>query len=409
MAIITIGTIDKKLHFIILVTIVRTINLVVSNKVSSEYFNVILWSLEEEIGSVIVGLIMVFIFKPKQEKRDENKKSFKYLIILFALRMVKSCYERIYKYVLPDTKYRYNAILCTINGFEIFLMSLVTFILLKYKYYIHHMISMVIFCAFGICLDFVLGNFKIIEYDYLYIYVIYIINDVIVFCFLKYMTDKLYYNYSEVLLIWGIIGVIVKFIIFSGMAIYEDSIGKEDGILNGIKTYFETTNVAIIIFLQILYFLADGGIYYLVTILMLYYLRPTHMIITDQINVYLEIFFFLERENKYYSILIFVLQMSALLFYYEFLEFNFWNLNKNTAKNIQKRIEEEAAGRSSVNSEIELGDQYYLNNSKTKSSDGANDSSDNIRLNRYGDETDEKKEENLKEDLIIDLGLSGNI
>lgn len=101
--------------------------------------------------------------------------------------------------------------------------------------------------------------------------------------------------------------------------------------------------------------------------------------------------------------------MSALLFYYEFLEFNFWNLNKNTAKNIQKRIEEEAAGRSSVNSEIELGDQYYLNNSKTKSSDGANDSSDNIRLNRYGDETDEKKEENLKEDLIIDLGLSGNI
>ena len=36
------------------------------------------------------------------------------------------------------------------------------------------------------------------------------------------MMDKLYYHYNELLLIWGIIGLIVKTCIFSGMIIYEN-------------------------------------------------------------------------------------------------------------------------------------------------------------------------------------------
>ena len=93
------------------------------------------------------------------------------------------------------------------------------------------------------------------------------------------------------------------------------------------------------------------------------------MIITDEINVYLDIFFYEERRNKYYSLIVFLIQMFVLLFYYEILEWNFLGLNINTAKNIQFRERSESQQRESVLSEIELGDQYYIKNQKSRESD----------------------------------------
>ena len=48
--------------------------------------------------------------------------------------------------------------------------------------------------------------------------------------------------------------------------------------------------------------------------------------------------FYIENPDKYYSIIPFALQVLSLLFYFEILEFNFCKLNKNTAKNIRKRV-----------------------------------------------------------------------
>ena len=375
MAIITFGLFDKKLYIIIALIIVQTIDLVTSEETYG-YYNGIIYSMNEEIGSIIIGIITIYIFKPKKEKQREDKNNFKYLFILFLLRVVKSVHERLYWYVISDN----GAILNTINGFEIFLMSLYTFILLKYKYYIHHWISMVLFCLLGILNDIILGNFSSLKYNYIYIYIIYILNDVLVFCYLKYMMDKLYFHYAELLLIWGIVGTIVKTLIFSGMIIYE-YINDINEIVNDLYTYFTETNIFTIIFLQFFYFLLSGGIYYLLTLLELYYLRPNHMIITDEMNVYEDLFFYSENQNKYYSIIIFFIQMWALLFYYEILELNFWGLNNNTTKNIQKRMGKDNDPRESFVSIIELGDQYYIKNDQTKSSDGEiNETFDDVTM-----------------------------
>ena len=246
MAIITLGLLDKKLYLIIAISIVRTINLVISNETYG-YYDSIIWSMDEEVGSIIVGVIVIYIFKPKKEKPRKEKKDFKYIIILFFLRAVKSVYERVYKYVNHNKYYRYNAILNTLNGFQIFLMGFVTFILLKYKYYIHHYISMGLFCFLGCLNDYILGNYFIIGYKYVYIYIIYLINDTFTFCYLKFMMEKLYFHYTELLVIWGILGVIVKLIIFSGMIIHEYVIDTND-IIRGFHTYFTQTNVFTIIF-----------------------------------------------------------------------------------------------------------------------------------------------------------------
>ena len=73
MAIITLGLLDKKLYLIIAISIVRTINLVISNETYG-YYDSIIWSMDEEVGSIIVGVIVIYIFKPKKEKPQEKKK-----------------------------------------------------------------------------------------------------------------------------------------------------------------------------------------------------------------------------------------------------------------------------------------------------------------------------------------------
>ena len=162
---------------------------------------------------------------------------------------------------------------------------------MNYKYYTHHIISIIIYCILNITIDLILDNFFIFYYKYIYIYIIYLINSAIIMCYLKYMMDKLYYHYTELLLIWGIVGLIIKVLIFSGRIIYE-YVNDIEGIVNGMKTYFEETNIFTIIFLQFAYFLIDGGLYYLLTLLELYYLRPNHMLISDEINVYQKILVF---------------------------------------------------------------------------------------------------------------------
>ena len=380
MAIISLGQIDKKLLFIILIIIARTANLIITNEVPDEYSIDIFCSLEEEIGPIIIGLILYFIFKDKMDQKDENRKHFKYIIFLFILRGIKSSYERLYGYFIKEAKYKWNNLLNTINGVEIILMTFGTYLLLKYKYHIHQYISMILFCILGITSDFIIGSYFIMNYKYIYIYIVYILNEVLIYCYLKYMMDKLYYQYTEVVVYWGITGLLVKIIIFSSLSIHEYK-NDIDGYLNSIYNYFTETNIFIIIFYQFFYFLFYGGLYMLLITLMLYYLRPNHMIVTDEIHVFEGLIFYKDKPNKYYTLIPFVLQIIALFFYFEILEFNFCNLNQNTAKNIQERVGSEFEVRRSTNSLIELEEQYYVKEYEGRGSDeGNNTSKDNIKL-----------------------------
>ena len=337
------------------------------------------------MGPIIIAIIMIFLFKQKEKKKNANNKSMKYIVFLCILRLVKCSYEKVFPYIITDNHYRFNSILITINGLEIIMITYGTFILLKYKYYIHHMISMLIYCALAISIDSILGNFTKINYKYVYIYIIFIINEVLLFCYLKYMMDKLYYHYSEVILYWGIIGLILKIIIFSGMIIYERK-NNIEGIIFGLKAYFKEINIAIIIFLQFLYYIIHGAFFQTLLILLLYYLKPNHMVISEELDIYFNIIIFKDDQNKYYTIIPFIFQILALLLYFEILELNFWGLNRNTFKNIQIRERKEKESKGSIQSEIEITDQYYLKeNEFTSSEDGLVNEVEDADLNIKND------------------------
>ena len=371
---ISLGKIDKNLLLVVLIIITNLIMLIIDNNMPEEYLNDLLLSLEEEIASILLSIILYYIFKNKNKNKQNNninikaKKHFKYIIIFFILRSIKSCYEKIYPYFVEDKSYRYGAILNAVNGVEIILMSIITYLLLKYKYYIHHMISMSIYCALGIGIDFILENFTTLKYNLFFIYIIYIINEVLLYCYMKYMMDKLYYQYVEVIFYYGLFGLIIKIIIFTGLSIYEYK-NEIDGYMYELNIYFKEANVFAIIFVQFIYYLFVDAIYILLTVLLLYYLRPNHNIICDEFNVYTNLLMYKEKPNKWYTIIPFFFQILALLIYFEIIELNFLGLNKNTIKNIQIREGEEDESRGTIQSTIELGNQYYLKDDEQKNID----------------------------------------
>ena len=375
MAIIAFGRIEKKLYLILLLVIIDTVRALISKKVPEEYSTYFLSEILSKSGSIIISIIIYFIHKQKDNNSTRNKKhvtrkSFKYLIILFIIRAIDSCFDILYDYFIEEKKYDYNSIGNTLNVIAIIFFTTLSFLLLKYKYYIHHIISIVIFCILCISCDFILGNYSNLNFKYAYIFIIGGFNVVAKYCFIKYMIDNLYYHYNEILLYHGIFAVIVEFILFLLLSIYENK-NEINKYFNSFKTYFQEANIWIIIFYQFFYYIFSGGLHYLFFILILFYLNPNHYIFYNEIIVYEKILILGKNTNRFYTLIIFVFQILSLLFYFEILEFKFWNLNKNTIRNIQIREGEEGLLKNrSTSTMIELENDLYIKNEDFKSSNG---------------------------------------
>ena len=83
-------------------------------------------------------------------------------------------YDRLYNYFNKKKEYDYNIITKTLNGVEMMFVTFGASLLLKYKYYIHHIISIAIYFLLGIINDFILGNFFVLNYTYIVCQIIYI-------------------------------------------------------------------------------------------------------------------------------------------------------------------------------------------------------------------------------------------
>ena len=373
MKIISLGRIDKKLLLVVAIIAINTLRLVVSSEVDTEYGDDILSSFFEELGPLILGVIFHFILKNKKQNVKQNKKSFKYIIYLFFLRAGKLSYEEIYNYFLEDKIYDYDAILITVNGVEIILMTIGASLLLKYKYYAHQKFSMTIYCILSIISDFILRRYFQINYSYIYILLIFILAEIMVYIYLKYMMDILYYHYAEIILYWGITGIILKAIIYSSLILYEHLIDDKT-IIDDLSNYFNNVHWAIIVFYQGVYYILLYAVYILLIVLMIFYLQPNHMIITDEVFIYSTVLYVSDDPNRFYILIPFAFQIFFLLFYFEILEFNFWKFNKNTKKNIETReeIEVERNLRNSILSNIEIDNQYLLANQESEIPDEVN-------------------------------------
>ena len=178
-------------------------------------------------------------------------------------------------------------------------------------------------------------------------------------CYIKYLMESILFHYWNIALTNGLV-----FFVFSSFLLIYILTNKDSDtyIIKSFYATLEKENIAILIFRQILLiiiFFFNSAC----TILTSYYFEPCFIIISYQFSKFYLVM--LETPEKAYCIIFFILQFICLMIFLEIIELNFWKLNENTRRNIEKRglldINDENGRDSSVdqtNIDFDIG--YYI-------------------------------------------------
>ena len=201
--IFSLGNFDKKLKWIIAFSITQIILNFIDYYYPKEKVHQIMDSYAISIGQMSSLLIpKIFRFEDNIIKKGEicTKKNIKYQGLLWLINLL--LYGNIAAssfIVVGSLDTPHNSILCTKEALEIILLTLFTFLFLKYRYYIHHIISLIIFCMFSIIIDLILQNYQkgLIELPLMKIIMdsFSIVLEIINFCYEAYMLNSLYYHF----------------------------------------------------------------------------------------------------------------------------------------------------------------------------------------------------------------------
>ena len=237
---------------------------------------------------------MTIIFMPKILKFDTNetikekmsgsrKRKCLYYSALIFLFIIYSVMKSIPQYMKgtfseksaevsnPFTKGAFINI-----GIEMVFLTTVSIFLLKYKYFRHHIVSMILFIILGNICDYVLNYYSHMFDNGLLMIVIQIISiftDVIYYYYEKYLLEKLYYPYWEVSFLNGITLFTFATMLFIYVITNKDKENSTVAIVQDFYLYFQKVSPGLIIGKQLLVYI----IYFInnsLTILIIYYLNP---------------------------------------------------------------------------------------------------------------------------------------
>ena len=262
------------------------------------------------------------------------------------------------------------------NGFysgesiEALFMTILSIFLLKYKYFIHHKISLLLFILLSISIDFILNNFIfILNVDtntviyYLISYLIMLSFDSISLTYQKYMIDVLYYSPYIVFFALGL--YLFLFNIYTSLQSF----------ISGTKIFdmFFPDNKVKPILLISLGYIVIRFIYYIFMIFTIFYFTPNHLLISLELAKILNLFISNESKSKYYAIIPIFFQFFSLLIFLEVIELNFCGLNSNTRFNITKREIEEMKEEETRDSLVEIEPGYLVDKNQIYEFEDIND------------------------------------
>ena len=352
--IIIFGEINKKLLLPIFLALGQTIINIINEYYPEETHNFVLNLYPISLGQILIKILPYLLRisniynKNKDENIHKNKKYSHYFLlyffkilnfssILLALFVKKRFSGDSLEVTSPKTIETFFE-----QGIQMILLALISFFLLKYRYYVHNFIAMVLFLIAGLGSDIIVGYFQLkIKTYFLAIIIdyIYIFTDCIIICYEKYMMEKLYYSYWNIYFALGLL--------LLGVAIIATIIililGKDSDIVfvKGFFNYFKKTSVGIIIGKElitlILYFIQCS-----LFITTLFYFNPEYILISLQFSKLTKLLIDKSREKShskdyFYFLILFVFQIFCLLIYLEIIELNFLSLNMNTRRNIKER------------------------------------------------------------------------
>ena len=308
-----------------------------------------------------------------------NLLHFLILILIFGLFVVISIFVAVQTNIYIQKNKAginsHNYGLSSKEGLEMIFLCVISIFLLKYKYYRHHIISIILFIIICIIMDLVTDNFsEFFDIGALFIIlnIILTLLDALDYEYQKYMLEILFHSYWGISMALGLTNLFIVTIVISLCLIKgkEDSFKEKNIIFMGFYSYFDTVGVGMIITKQLLNFILNFALN-LVRVFTILNFSPDYVLVSFTIS---RVFYNLVEKRNFFCIVLFIIQFLILMFYLEIIELNFLGLNTNTKRNIIIREQSEnlLGGRDSVNSinsDIEIIPGYTVNNNSINNND----------------------------------------
>ena len=186
------------------------------------------------------------------------------LFLIFSLYVILNIFITMQLNIYRDNHKSFsnphNSGLSSFESLEMILICLVSIILLKYKYYIHHIIAIISFILICFLIDLILNNF-IDLYDrgtlFIILNIIIVLLDAIDYGYQKYMMDVLFHSFWGISFTIGIVNLIIlgTIIIICLIKGKEEFVKEQKYMFISFYQYFEEVNKGIIITKHLLYFI----------------------------------------------------------------------------------------------------------------------------------------------------------
>ena len=379
------GILGKKLYLTILLALVLILYIELKGLIPTG--NDI--PLINNLGGPVIEMLSVFIpyifklkGKSKASKKKCTKSNFKDYFIFCLITFLFFGINYFIEYL--------NIVALSVNVmwiglcFQMICYFFLSMIILKSKYYIHNIISLILFCIFTVIIDLIIENLKYIELKSFLFFIPNLVDNILS-CYMKYLIDKKYHSYWNVLFFFGLF----IFIVYTTEFIIK--IKKEP---NTIFKVIENGKTKYIILNFLLDAIVHEYLRMLLTLLILEYFSFNHVFISHLLyRIVIGFIQSITNFDSYKNYLFFLIpaffQVFSLLFYLEILEFNFCNLNRNTKRNIMLREQEEMLLRNNTNvSDIEIDKDLIIKNPQEKK-----DLELNIILNDDTEENDKNNDD----------------
>ena len=355
--IIKFGQINTKFLLPIFLAVLQVVFIIINRYYEEKHNNLVFQLFAHSIGEMLIKVlpcILKISFKNLNEKQGaeetkQNKfKHYSLLCLLFIGNSSITAGAILAKYYLVDRAlgkgldYKESNLFpekdFIIMSIEMIVMIFVSICLLKYKYYKHHIISVIIFMIFGILSEILIGFYSFdnkLEYLFKFIRVLGCAVDATNYCYQKYLMDKYYYPYWNIAFVPGVVMLLLSTIV---LIIALSNPLKENSPIPLVKEFYlyftqETgRTVGRIILVFVLHVIMCP-----LTILTIYYFSPNFILIVIQFSRITQHLIKMKEVGKFFLIAFYIIQIVALMIHLEIIELNFCGLNEFTKRNINLR------------------------------------------------------------------------
>ena len=328
------------------------------------------FDLFDSITQILIT-VPYFIRKIKLKKKIFKKSLSEYPkidYIIFFLVIILNFLDMTL-YVIYDDSLFYISELFNWSNLEIFFLMILSKFSLNTSFHIHHIIGLAIMLTFSFINDYYLikNNNDDISYNFKHciLSILDCVLEAIVLGYKKYLIDIKFISVYVVCFFFGLINLIYILILYLIQYYQPRIFCLENNCLNIFKyenDFKHKITLVIVIGVSLMFNMIFFFLYYKT----IYYFTPAHTLLVFYLSSIITIFEITnDKHSPEYEWVIIIFSLLFTLFglfiYLEIIELNFWDLNKNTRRNIEQRL-----SNGSISSEMLLITEFPEQNENEK-------------------------------------------